>query len=82
MNHENMDMLADLLITLKQAKAVFQNFSDSFTSQPEKETILAIKAQHETFVFSASVVSDLLYSAVEQAEKLEKEIAAETVKAV
>ena len=82
MSLENMDLFADLLITLKQAKAVFNSFSDSFTSHPEKETILAIKAQHETFVFSASVVSDLLYSAVEQAEKLEKEIAAETVKAV
>ena len=82
MNHENMDMLADLLITLKQAKAVFQNFSDSFTSQPEKETILAIKAQHETFIYTASVVSDLLYNAVNQAEALETAAAAEGIKAV
>ena len=82
MSLENMDMLADLLITLKQARAVFNGFSDSFTSQPEKETILAVESQYETFIYTASVVSDLLYNAVKQAEALETAAAAEGIKAV
>ena len=82
MSLDNMDMVADLLITLKQAKAVFNGFSDSFTSQPEKETVLAVSSQYESFIYTASVISDLLYKAVEQAEELDKATTAETIKAV
>lgn len=82
MKLENADRISELNITLKQAKAIMDLFTNEYTAGTKDSAVLNIDAHFESFTHAASVVSDLIFSAAEQAEALETAAAAENIKAV
>lgn len=67
-----MDRLSELEITLKQAKAVLNGFSNDFTGSDKKTVTLAVETQFENYTYSLSVVSDLLYKAIKQVQEAQE----------
>lgn len=67
-----MDNLNELAATLNQAKAAQTLFTTVFCDASKKENLLAVEVQHETFVYMASVLSDLICKAIEQVEEIDK----------
>ena len=51
MTMDNMDRLSELEITLKQTKAILNGFTEHFVNQTEKEVLIQIQAQFETYCF-------------------------------
>lgn len=72
MDMELMDKISDLQITLKQAKAILDGFTNEFTSGDLKSVMLAVEGHYERYTYTASVITDLMYRAVQQAESLDK----------
>lgn len=73
MTIENKDRISEINITLKQLKAIMDLFTNEYTSGTKDSSVLNIDAHFESFVHAASVISDLIYKAKEQASELEKE---------
>ena len=82
MTMDNMDRLSELQITLKQTRAIFNNFTENFVNQTEPEVLVQIQAQFETYAYTASVITDLIYKAIDQAETLDDELQKERIRAV
>ena len=82
MTMDNMDRLSELEITLKQTKAILNGFTEHFVNQTEKEVLIQIQAQFETYCYTASVITDLICKAIDQAETLDDELQKEKIKAV
>lgn len=74
MTLDNKDRLAELEITVKKAKAVYNAFYNSFVAPIDKKTaLLAVDSQFENYQYLAATLSDLIYSAGEQIAELDKE---------
>lgn len=73
MSMKTMDRVSELMITIKQAKAVSDAFGDLFTSGDKKITLLGIETNWENYIHLENVLSDLIHSAVEQVTELEAE---------
>ena len=82
MKLDNMDRLSELEITLKQTRAILNSFTENFVNQTEKDVLIQIQAQFETYCYTASVITDLVCKAVDQAETLDSELQKEKIKAV
>ena len=82
MKLETTDRISELNITLKQAKAIMDLFTNEYTAGTRDSAVMTIDAHYESFVHAASVISDLIFNAAEQAEALETAAAAENIKAV
>ena len=82
MKLENMDRLSELEITLKQTRAILNSFTDQFVNQTEKDVLIQIQAQFETYCYTASVITELVGKAIDEAETLDSELQKEKIKAV
>ena len=82
MKLENTDRISELTITLKQAKAVMDLFTNEYTSGKKDLTVMSIDKHYESFTHAASVISDLLFNAVQQAEALETAAATDNIRVI
>ena len=83
MTFDNKDRMTELQATIKQIKAVFNAFENEYVSYSEKKiALLAVDAGFENYQSMASVLSDLIHKATEQAAELDTETDKETIKAV
>ena len=82
MKLENTDRISELNITLKQAKAIMDLFTNEYTSGTKDDSVRIIDAHFESFTHAASVISDLIFNAAEQAEALETAAAADNIRVI
>jgi len=83
MTFDNKDRLTELQATIKQIKAVFNAFDNEFVSHGEKKiALLAVDSGFENYQSMASVITELIHKATEQAAELDAETDKETIRAV
>ena len=71
MTMDILDNISELNISLKKEAAILNSFMNEFTNKPQKEALLAVESDFETFQYTAHVIADLLHEAQENARKLE-----------
>jgi hypothetical protein len=74
------DSITELQTTQKEAKAILDGFMSQFTSNEMRTNKLAIEANPERYQYTAHVICDLLYRAIQQTAELEKMADAEMKK--
>ena len=82
MKLECADKISELNITLKQLKSIMDLFTNEYTSGTRENVVRDIDNNFDNYVYAASVVSDLIFTAAKQAGELETAAAAENIKAV
>ena len=74
MTFDNKDRLTELQATIRQIKAVFNAFDNEFVSHGEKKIcLLAVDTGFENYQSMASVITDLVCKANQQAAELDEE---------
>lgn len=82
MTMEIIDSISELQITQKEAKAILDGFMAQYTNNEMRTNKLAIEANPERYQYTAHVICDLLYRAIQQTAELEKMADAAKLKAV
>ena len=82
MNMEIMDCITELETTQKEAKAILDGFMSQFTNNEMRMNKLNIEANPDRYQYTAHVICDLLYRAIQQTAELEKLADAAMKKAV
>ena len=65
------DRINELALTLNQAKAAQTLFTSVFCDATKKDNLMAVDVQHETYIYMASVLSDLICKAIEQIDEID-----------
>lgn len=80
MNMDIMDGITELQTTQKEAKAILDGFMSQFINGEMRVNKLAIEANPDRYQYTAHVICDLLYRAIQQTAELEKLADAEMAK--
>ena len=77
MKLEVMDTLNELEIKQKEAKAILDGFMSQFVHAEKKINLISIESCYDRYQYTAHVMCDLLYDAIQQTAELEKLLNAE-----
>lgn len=72
MNMEIMDKLNELEIKQKEAKAILDGFMSQYVHGEKKINMLSIESSYDRYQYTAHVMCDLLYDAIQHTAELEK----------